>query len=69
MRTYTELQSLHIIDNKRGIGYFVNPGAKKNIVEKKKAEFFDRILPEFIRQASLVGITASDLKKHLEKLK
>jgi len=69
MRTFTELQSLQIIENRRGIGYFVNPGARKSILEKKKAEFFNHVLPEFIRQANLVGITANDLKKHLEKLK
>lgn len=68
MRTYNELQALQIIDNKRGIGYFVNPDAKKTVLGKKKAEFFERILPEFIHRATLVGITAEELKKHLDTL-
>jgi DNA-binding transcriptional regulator YhcF (GntR family) len=68
MRTYTELQSSNILENKRGIGYFVNVDAQKIILQRKKAEFFKKVLPEFIRQAALLGITSSDLKKHLDKL-
>lgn len=68
VRTYSELQASRIIENKRGIGYFVNPNAPKLILERKKAEFFAKVLPEFLRQASLLGITSADLKKHLDKL-
>lgn len=68
MRTYNELQSADIIENKRGIGYFVNPGAQKLILEKKRSEFFKKVLPEFLRQAALLDITSSDLKEHLDKL-
>ena len=65
MRTYSELQAMNIIENKRGIGYFVNPEAQKVILESKKLEFFDEILPEFLRQAEVLGITTAELKKHL----
>lgn len=65
MRTYNELQAMSIIENQRGIGYFVNPKAQKIILEGKKEEFFNKILPEFLKQAELLGITSSDLKKHL----
>ena len=68
MRTYNELQSMNIIDNKRGIGYFVSPDATKIILLQKKKAFFDKVLPEFIRQAGLLGITASDLRSHLDQL-
>ena len=68
MRTYNELQAANIIDNKRGIGYFVNADAQKIILQRKKSDFFKKVLPDFIRQAALLGITSSDLKKHLEKL-
>lgn len=68
MRTYNELQAAAIIDNKRGIGYFVNPEARNKIIERKKEEFFRDVLPDFIRQASLLGITSGDLKTHLEQL-
>src|SRR5215207_7348667 len=68
MRTYSELQALNIIENQRGIGYFVNPDAKKIILKDKKQEFFTKVLPEFLKQAALLGISADELKKHLGTL-
>lgn len=68
MRTYSELQAMNIIENQRGIGYFVNPQAQEIILENKKKEFFDKILPEFLKQAGLLGISSDDLKKYLNSL-
>lgn len=68
MRTYSELQAMNIIENQRGIGYFVNPNAQQIILKGKKEEFFKKVLPEFLKQAALLGITAHELKKHLETL-
>jgi GntR family transcriptional regulator len=68
MRTYTELQTMEIIDNKRGIGYFVRPEAPQLIIEGKKKHFFEKVFPEFIRQAGLLGITAGQLKTHIDQL-
>ena len=52
MRTFMELQAMNIIENQRGIGYFVNPEAQKIILKGKKEEFFKKVLPEFLRQAA-----------------
>jgi GntR family transcriptional regulator len=68
MRTYSELQAMNIIENQRGIGYFVHPDAQKIILKDKKQEFFKKVLPEFLKQAALLGITANELKKYLETL-
>lgn len=68
LRTYSELQAMNIIENQRGIGYFVNPAAPEIILKGKKEEFFARVLPEFLKEAALLGITANELKKHLDTL-
>lgn len=68
MRTYSELQAMSIIENQRGIGYFVNPEAKNIILKSKKQEFFNKILPDFLKQATLLGISSSELKKHIETI-
>jgi len=68
MRTYSELQAMSIIENQRGIGYFVNPEAQKLILQGKKEEFFNKVLPDFLKQASLLGIKSSELKKHIETI-
>lgn len=68
MRTYGELQTMNIIENKRGIGYFVNENALKIILDSKKKDFFDKVLPDFLHHAEVLGITANELSKHLENL-
>lgn len=68
MRTYSELQAMNIIENKRGIGYFVNGDAQKIILQSKKKEFFSKVLPEFLHHAAVLGITSTELAKHLENL-
>jgi DNA-binding transcriptional regulator YhcF (GntR family) len=68
MRTYSELQNMEIIENKRGIGYFVRTDAQATIIEKKKTEFFNTVVPNFIKQAQLLGIKAEELEIHLSKL-
>ena len=68
MRTYNELQTLEIIENKRGIGYFVRPEARKIILEKKKSDFFDKIIPEVIHLAEILGISHAEIAKQIDKL-
>ena len=68
MRTFSELQAMDIIENQRGIGYFVANEAQKIIMEKKKKDFFHQVLPDFIKQAEMLGITADELQKHIKTL-
>ncbi len=68
MRTYNELQNMQIIENRRGIGFFVKPEARDLVLGKKKEDFFRKILPEVIQQAQVLGITSEELKKHIEQL-
>ena len=66
VRTYSELQSQQIIDNKRGVGFFVNPEARKIILGNKKETFFKKILPEFLHQAKLLDISLQDIMNQLQ---
>ena len=68
MRTYNELQSMQIIENKRGIGYFVKPEAQKLILDKKKSDFFSKVLPGVLKKAELLGISTAELKQHIDQL-
>lgn len=69
MRTYTELQRDEIITNKRGIGYFVADTAAEIIRDQRKTEFFNHVLPEFIQQVEVLGLTETDLKPLFNQLK
>ena len=62
LKAYDELSRANIIYNKRGLGYFVTPGAKKQILKERKREFMKERLPELFRQMQLLGITLEDVK-------
>ncbi len=65
VRSYAELQSRGIIKNQRGIGFFVADQAKERILIWKKEEFFNMILPEFIRQANMLNISIEEIADRL----
>ena len=51
----------NIIYNKRGLGYFVTPGAKKQILKERKQAFMKEHLPELFRQMKLLGIKKEEV--------
>ncbi|MFW5760498.1 MAG: GntR family transcriptional regulator [Cyclobacteriaceae bacterium] len=68
MRTYSELQNQGIIENKRGIGYFVTESAPEIILKQKKELFFQQELPHFHKKLKLLDIDFPTLKLHIESL-
>ena len=56
VKAFDELSRANIIYNKRGLGYFVTPGAKERILDERRREFMDNKLPELFRQMKLLGI-------------
>ena len=66
MRTYSELQSRGIIDNKRGVGYYVTNDANTIIRQWKKREFFENDLPLILRQTRILDISYDDLKPYFD---
>ncbi|MBP5338181.1 MAG: GntR family transcriptional regulator [Prevotella sp.] len=62
VKAYEELSRANIIYNKRGLGYFVTPGAKQQILTERKQTFMKEQLPELFRQMRLLGITLEDVK-------
>ena len=61
VKAYDELARANIIYNKRGLGYFVTPGAKEQILQARKKEFMDDKLPELFRQMRLLGINKEEV--------
>ena len=62
VKAYEQLAREEIIYNKRGLGYFVTPGAKNQILKARKQDFMKERLPELFRQMQLLGITLEDVK-------
>ena len=67
VKAYEQLAREEIIYNKRGLGYFVTKGAKKQILKARKQEFMKERLPELFRQMRLLDITIDDITSEWEK--
>lgn len=61
VKAYEELARANIIYNKRGLGYFVTKGARKQILKERKRQFMKEHLPEMFRQMRLLGIDIKDI--------
>ena len=67
MKAYDQLARDEIIYNKRGLGYFVMPGAKQKIMAARRREFMEQTLPELFRNMRMLGIDIDDVRKAWEK--
>ena len=61
MRTFDTLQSLEIIYNKRGIGYFVDSEARAKILQSRRNSFMEEESQQFFRQAHSLDISVSEI--------
>ena len=68
VKAFDELSRANIIYNKRGLGYFVTPGAKKQILKERKQEFMKERLPELFRRMQLLDITINDVAEAYNSL-
>ena len=68
MKAYDQLARDEVIYNKRGLGYFVNPGAKERIMTARRKTFLEEHLPELFRNMKLLGLDIKDLEKAWETL-
>lgn len=61
VKAYDQLARDGIIYNKRGLGYFVTPGAKGSIMQARRKAFLDDTLPSLFRDMRLLGIGIDDV--------
>lgn len=62
MRSYEKLTADGIIYNKRGIGYFVAPDAREQILSVQRREFLEKDLPAIKQRLQLLGLDAEIFK-------
>jgi len=67
MRTYDFLQSVDIIFNKRGVGYFVADRAKNKIIDYRRKQFLEQELPVIFKNMDILGMTFDELKTKYEE--
>lgn len=61
VKAYEQLARENIIYNKRGLGYYVTPGAREQILKERRKAFLEQQLPELFRQMNLLGLGIEDV--------
>ena len=67
VKAYDTLARDGIIYNRRGLGYFVTPGARDKVLTARRAMFRHEVLPDVFRQMRLLGITMADVTDEWEQ--
>jgi DNA-binding transcriptional regulator YhcF (GntR family) len=68
LRTYSLLQEAGIIENKRGIGFFVSADAAERIRSHEREAFFKNDLPVFLNKIRWLKLTAPELPELIQLL-
>jgi GntR family transcriptional regulator len=66
MRAYEFLQSREIIQNKRGIGFFVDPQAKQKIKAYRRERFLGHELNTFFKNLMLLEISMEEIESRFK---
>lgn len=67
VRTYNYLQEKGIVENQRGIGYFITDRSFERAKELERERFCKEQLPVIFRAMDLIGITWDELRREYEK--
>jgi DNA-binding transcriptional regulator YhcF (GntR family) len=63
VKTYELLAREGVIYNRRGMGYYVSPDARQQILERRRAEIREQTLPELFRQMRLLDIDIAEIDR------
>jgi DNA-binding transcriptional regulator YhcF (GntR family) len=69
MRAYERMQALEAIENKRGIGYFTVPGARKKLLDTRRARFLNEELPLFFARLDPLSVGIDEVVRRYETFK
>lgn len=67
MRAVERLQMEGMIYNKRGLGYFVNPNAREEILASRRKKFVEEVVPALFSEMKLLGIGLDTLRSEWNK--
>jgi len=56
-----------ILYKKRGIGMFIKEGARNQLMEKRKEQFYEQYVVSMIREAGKLGITTEQLTEMIRR--
>ncbi len=67
IRAFNYLQEQNVIYNKRGIGYFVSENGFNKVLDIKKIEFMEVILPDVFKKMRLLNVQFDEVKNSFDQ--
>lgn len=67
LKALDELQNLHAIESRRGMGFLLAKDGVERVRKEKQREFFEKTLPEFIDEMRILGIPSEEVANILSK--
>ncbi|ATS09208.1 GntR family transcriptional regulator [Porphyromonas gingivalis] len=67
MRAVERLQMEGMIYNKRGLGYFVSPNTREEILASRRKKFVEEVVPALLSEMKLLGIGLDTLQSEWDK--
>ena len=67
LKALDELQNLHAIESRRGMGYLLAKNGVEIVRNERKREFFKKTLPGIIEEMRLLGISTEEVASILSK--
>ncbi len=61
-RAYDALAQDGVIAQQRGIGYFVSPGARQAILDRRRQHFLSETVPAFLRDMKRYEVSFEEIK-------
>lgn len=68
MRSYALMEREGIIDNRRGIGFFVSEQARQRLATEEKVQFIREELPKLVHQSKVLRLTLADFEPLIQQL-
>ena len=68
-KAYQCLVDEGLVEKKRGLGMFVIEGARTKILDAEKTQFLTLELPKLLQRLAQLGITQTELIKHMQALR
>ena len=66
-KSYQALLDRDIIENQRGLGYFVAADAKRRILDQMREEFVRDELPRIVRTMRVLGMSPAELEPYFAR--
>ncbi len=64
-KAFHQLLDEGVIYKRRGVGMFVSPGARDQLLEDRRGRFFDEVLDPVLDRAAVLGIPVEALLDHV----